>query len=153
VASHQRIRQNRGYNPSNPETYGGVASAIDRNILDAPVAAGNGAKSYSSWTPTIFNYPSTPPNTGVFGINTAFMGQASPAPPGYMTGVESLYGGYGTNEGFYWNGASFTLINGIVGGEAKPFGISNLVKLVGHYYGTVQGRRAASVPCRARALT
>jgi hypothetical protein len=145
--SHQRIRQYKNYDRQHrpgSETYGGVAficdledpshvDCIDRDILDAPVAGGDGTKNYSSWTPTLFNYPYTPPDTAVYGINTAFMGQGS-AEPGYLTGYATADSGSGTNEGFYWNGASFTLINNIVGGSARPFGINNLGKIVGYYY-------------------
>jgi len=120
------------------ETYGGVSFVIDRDIDDAPVAGANGAKSYSSWTLTLVDYPDSPPNTAVYGINSGYMhqldGSGNPISP-ILTGMYCVQcNASSIDVGFYWDSGSFVSLNTYVNGMAKPFGVNNLRQIVGHYY-------------------
>jgi hypothetical protein len=156
--NNQRIHQYLNYNNSDPtigpigETYGGVSfncpsDCIDRNIDDAPVAGSNGVKTYSSWTVTVVDYPDSPPNTVIHGINSGYMNQldnaGNPISP-VLTGIYCFQcSANSTNVGFYWQNGEFLSLNPYVGGIASPnpFGINNIHQIVGAYYpgGPTQG--------------
>lgn len=123
------------------EVYGGVAYTLDRDIDDAPVAGAIGLKTYSQWAAEVVDYPDTPPNTSVYGINP-WMGEVDPYVTPNYTITQTLTGIYcyqcsinSTNVGFYWtSGGGFTSINGNLGGQAKPFGVNNWTTTAGWFY-------------------
>jgi hypothetical protein len=94
--TNQRSHQYLNYSADQTgETYGGVSfnylsSCIDRDIDDARAGGTNGVKAYSSWTVTIVDYPDSPPNTAIYGINSGYMEQldstGNPIPP-ILTGM------------------------------------------------------------------
>lgn len=79
--SNQRMHQYQNYNAtSTGETYGGIAfvcpvDCIDRDIDDAPIAGGNGVKTYSSWTFNFIHNGDVPPDSELLSANDKYMGQ------------------------------------------------------------------------------
>jgi photosystem II stability/assembly factor-like uncharacterized protein len=143
--TNQRSHQYVNYSTiGSGETYGGVTfacpSCIDRDINDLPAAGTNGVKTYSSWTLTPVDYPSNPPNTALFGVNDRYMGQLDSSGnymPPVLTGIYCVNCMFGSvNVGFSLDTGVFTSLNSYVNGEAKPFGVNNTGKVVGHFYPT-----------------
>jgi hypothetical protein len=143
--TNQRSHQYVNYSTTGTgETYGGVTFAcpdcIDRDINDLPAAGTNGVKTYSSWTLTPVDQPSNPPNTALFGVNDRYMGQLDSSGnymPPVLTGIYCVNCMFGTvNVGFSLDSGTFTSLNSYVNGEAKPFGVNNTGKVVGHFYPT-----------------
>ncbi|HSU58109.1 MAG TPA: glycoside hydrolase domain-containing protein [Bryobacteraceae bacterium] len=139
---HQYLNYNNDSSPSG-ETYGGVSFScpswcIDRDINDASAAGTNGVKTYSSWTVTLVDYPDSPPNTTILGINGGYMHQLdnnnNPISP-ILTGEYCVQcNANSTSVGFYWQSGTFTSINDYVNGRARPIGVNNIHQIVGYYY-------------------
>lgn len=122
-SNHQRIRQ---YWLNASESYGGVSLGIDRDIENGAVAGGNGAKSISSYTATVLDYPGAV-QTWALGTNDDYMGQ-----PGELGDIVGFYCTTSSPcpVGYLSNNGSFTsLLDN--GQQTQPQGINNTGKIVG----------------------
>lgn len=120
----QRMHQYFGNFTNQNETWGGVGIAVDRDIEDADVTGGNGAKSYSFTYTTLQDFPGATNFTTPAGINNS----------GEIVGYY-LDPATGLQHGYLYDyyGGSFTSIDCANSTQTQAYGINNAGSIVGFY--------------------